>query len=190
MILIAGLGNPGEKYQHNRHNIGFMIINNIADNYHADFKLKPKFNAEIAEINDLKYDKILLVKAHTFMNNSGEAIEKIAGFYKIPKNHIWVIVDDLDLKLGKVRILKNGGPGTHNGMKSIVEKIGTQFPRFRFGIESRGLSSPTEQETASFVLSDFSKTEQKTLEEIINKAGSIINYALENGLDTAMNQYN
>jgi PTH1 family peptidyl-tRNA hydrolase len=147
MILIVGLGNPGKKYEKNRHNIGFVLIDTLAYKYQAEFKLDKKLNAEIAEIRnpELSSEPILLAKPQTFMNNSGEAVQKIAAFYKIHPENIWVLFDELDLPLGTIKIRKSGGSGTHNGMKSVVGHIGKNFPRFRIGIESRGTRPVVDQ---------------------------------------------
>jgi PTH1 family peptidyl-tRNA hydrolase len=192
MILIVGLGNPGDKYEKTRHNTGFLAIDILAYKYHAEFKLDKKFNAEIAEIKHPynSEEKVLLAKPQTFMNNSGEAIQKILQFYKISPENCWVIFDELDLPLGNIKIRKNGGPGTHNGMKSIVGKIGRDFPRFRIGIESRGQTASNFQDTHSFVLSPFFDPEKTILAEVLEKSVDSIEEALQYGLDQAMNRYN
>lgn len=192
MILIVGLGNPGKKYQKNRHNIGFVLVDALAYKYQAEFVLDKKFNAEIAEIrnNQLSEEPVLLAKPQTFMNNSGEAVQKIASFYKIQPENIWVVFDELDLPLGTLKIRKSGSAGTHNGMKSVVGHIGKNFPRFRIGIESRGATASTLQDTASFVLSDFFGSEKEIIIKTLDHSVKAIETALKEGLDTAMNKFN
>jgi PTH1 family peptidyl-tRNA hydrolase len=192
MILIVGLGNPGKKYEKNRHNIGFVLIDTLAYKYQAEFKLDKKLNAEIAEIRnpELSSELILLAKPQTFMNNSGEAVQKIAAFYKIHPENIWVLFDELDLPLGTIKIRKSGGSGTHNGMKSVVGHIGKNFPRFRIGIESRGTTASTLQDTPSFVLSDFFGSEKEIIIKTIDQGLQAIEIALKEGLDTTMNKFN
>ncbi len=192
MKLIVGLGNPGDKYSKTRHNVGFILIDALAFKYQAEFKYEKKFNAEIAEIKnpDLSEEQLILAKPHTFMNNSGEAVQKIAHFYKIPVEDTWLIYDDLDLPLGTLKIKKNGGPGTHNGVKSVVEHFGKDFPRFRIGIESRGTSASTFQDTASFVLSEFFGQEKEQVVEALDKGIKSIETALRQGIEAAMNKFN
>ncbi|MGL5830655.1 MAG: aminoacyl-tRNA hydrolase [Candidatus Altimarinota bacterium] len=192
MILIVGLGNPGSKYEKNRHNTGFLAIDILAYKYQAEFKLDKKFNADIAEIPHPfnSEEKVILAKPQTFMNNSGEAIQKIMQFYKIPPENCWVIFDELDLPLGNLKIRKNGGAGTHNGMKSIVGHIGREFPRFRIGIESRGQTASNFQDTQSFVLSPFFDPEKSILAEVLEKTVSAVEHGLQFDLEQAMNKYN
>lgn len=192
MILIVGLGNPGDKYMKTRHNVGFILVDTLAFKYHAEFQLNKKFNAEIVEINDttLCKEPVLLAKPHTFMNNSGEAVQKIAAFYKIPTENIWLLYDELDLPLGQLKIRKSGGPGSHNGVKSVVAHLGKDFPRFRIGIESRGMTASTLQDTASFVLSDFFTQEKEVIVEALDSGINALETALHEGIDSAMNHYN
>jgi len=172
--------------------VGFVAADALAYKWQAEFHYEKKFNDEIAEISNpsLHSDTIFLAKPHTFMNNSGEAIQKIAHFYKIPPQNIWVIFDELDVPLGEIKIRKSGGPGTHNGMKSIVTHLGKDFPRFRIGIESRGQSASILQDTQSFVLSEFFSSEKEILVQTINKTIQAVELALKEDLDAAMNQFN
>jgi len=192
MILIVGLGNPGPKYAKTRHNVGFLAADALAYKWQAEFHYEKKFNAEIAEISNpsLHPEPILLAKPHTFMNSSGEAVQKIAHFYKIVPENIWIIFDELDIPMGELKIRKNGGPGTHNGMKSLVTHIGKDFPRFRIGIESRGQSASILQDTESFVLSEFFSSEKEILAESINKTVKAVELALKQDLEASMNQFN
>ncbi|HMR01268.1 MAG TPA: aminoacyl-tRNA hydrolase, partial [Candidatus Gracilibacteria bacterium] len=127
MLIIVGLGNPGDQYQKTRHNVGFMALDMLAQKLNADdFKPEKKFNADISSA-DFHGKKLILVKPTTFMNLSGEAVQSISQFYKVEAEDIVIVYDDLDLPLGQIRIRKSGSSGTHNGMKSIVQYIGSDF---------------------------------------------------------------
>ncbi|MCC7433013.1 aminoacyl-tRNA hydrolase [Candidatus Peregrinibacteria bacterium] len=192
MILIVGLGNPGPKYTKTRHNVGFLALDTLAYKLKTEFEYDKKYNAEIAEVkqSDLTNQAIILAKPHTFMNESGQAVQKIAHFFKIKPENIWVVFDELDLSLGTIKIRKNGSAGTHNGMKSVVSVIGKDFPRFRIGIESRGETASHLQDTASFVLSDFFGQEKEIIVKSIDKCVSAIETALKEGIEASMNKFN
>lgn len=191
MKIIAGLGNPGDKYEKTRHNVGFMCVDILKKVFGFDeWKLNKKFNAEIAE-GTYENEKIVLVKPQTYMNASGEAVQKVVNFYNVPMTDLWIIYDDVDLPLGKIRVRADGAPGSHNGMKSVVELLGSQdFPRIRIGIESRGESASKEQEIASFVLHPFLKEEKGTAEEAVKNAVDALVLALNSGLQAAQDKYN
>lgn len=168
MKLICGLGNPGDKYDRTRHNIGFRILDELAQQEGVDFS--EKWNGQVAEIT-LNGEKTLLLKPNTFMNLSGQAVVKFANFYKIEPSDIVIVYDDVDLPLGQIRFREKGGPGTHNGMKSIIQELGGQdFPRLRIGIESRGVTAPEQMGLADFVLARFTKEEEESLDAIIDEA--------------------
>jgi PTH1 family peptidyl-tRNA hydrolase len=191
MILIVGLGNPGPKYNKTRHNVGFVALDTLAYKHNLEFKHDKKFNAEIAELKLSELpEPFLLAKPHTFMNNSGEAVQKIAQFYKIAPENIWIVFDELDLPLGQIKIRKSGSAGTHNGMKSVVAHLGQNFPRFRIGIESRGETASRLQDTASFVLSEFFTPEKELISRSIEKIVEALESALKTDLDSAMNKFN
>lgn len=189
--LIVGLGNPGKEYEKNRHNIGFMAVEKICKAYgFDDFKEEKKFEAEIVK-GKIGSETVILAKPLTFMNKSGVAIRKIKDYFKIGDEDTIVIFDDVDLKIGAIRIRKKGGAGTHNGMKSIVQETGTEnSPRIRIGTESRGELAPKKQEISSFVLSDFSKKEILIIDKTINKIPEIIEVMLGKGVDAAMTKFN
>ncbi|MCA9374467.1 MAG: aminoacyl-tRNA hydrolase [Candidatus Gracilibacteria bacterium] len=190
MLIIVGLGNPGSQYQKTRHNVGFMALDMLAQKLNADdFKSEKKFNADISSA-DFHGEKLILVKPTTFMNLSGEAVQSISQFYKVEAEDIIIVYDDLDLSLGQIRIRKSGSPGTHNGMKSIVQYIGSDFPRIRIGIESRGETAPKQQETSSFVLSPFLQEEEDLLADALEKTVKSIESIVDDGIDSAMNSYN
>ncbi|MFA6296380.1 MAG: aminoacyl-tRNA hydrolase [Patescibacteria group bacterium] len=164
MQLIIGLGNPGEKYNNTRHNVGFQTLDSLAKKLDLNFSLEKKFNAEVAQTN-LKDEKTIFAKPQTFMNNSGTAVQALVSFYKIdPKKDLTIIYDDIDLPIGEVRT-SGQSAGGHNGMQSIIQSLNTnEIQRFRIGV----LNLPKEQisDTANYVLGNFSKEEQ----EIINKS--------------------
>ncbi len=184
MKIIVGLGNIGEKYENTRHNVGFMfiseVINEIEKKLHKTVEMveNPKFKAQIGKFS-YNGEDFLLVKPTTFMNLSGEAISKILNFYKESPENLFVIYDDVDLPLGKIRIRDKGSAGTHNGIKSVIQQLGTEnFTRIRIGIESRGVSSPKQQDISDFVLSRFKEEElsevKKAIEEGINELKKLV----------------
>ncbi len=169
-VYLIGLGNPGKKYSENRHNIGFLLLKNLSKKYNSNFLLKDKLKSSCSEfkINDSTYRLFL---PNTFMNNSGDAVRAIVDWYKIDLNQIFVIVDDKDLPLGKIRFRKKGSSGGHNGLKSIIEKLQTQnFNRIRIGIGSP-LSSEGKNnyKTISHVLGDISSEEKLTLDKVYER---------------------
>lgn len=197
MKLLVGLGNPGEKYDATRHNIGYMVLDKLALELATtplQWEHVEKFQADIGKIADL-----LLVKPTTFMNLSGEAVLQLINFYKISPTDIVVIHDDLDLPLGKIRIRDHGASGGHNGVQSIISCLGTDgFIRVRLGIgtgnESGGEKHSHEHEdhnaTSQFVLSAFSDHENGEVRKLIKHATDAVRMILEKGIDVAMNQYN
>ncbi|OGH94521.1 MAG: aminoacyl-tRNA hydrolase [Candidatus Magasanikbacteria bacterium RIFOXYD2_FULL_41_14] len=169
MKLIVGLGNPGKKYENTRHNVGWLVLDKII----SDFRLqisdlnKKNINAEIFAL-EIKKQKIILAKPLTFMNESGQAISALVNFYKINPTDLIVVHDDKDLPLGEIRVQTNRGPAGHNGIKSIIEKLGTQnFTRVRVGVAGEMLEK---METADFVLAKFTSEEKKVLEKVLAEA--------------------
>ncbi len=192
MKLIVGLGNIGKEYEGTRHNAGFIALDEFAKLLATPkFKKELKFKA-LVTTGQFEESKFILAKPTTFMNLSGEAVAAICQFYKIPPTDILVIYDDLDLPVGKLRIRTNGSAGTHNGMKSIVQHLGTnEFPRLRLGIESRGETSPEKQDTSSFVLSKFNKEEQVLFQESTQKAlKACEQWLLGENIELIMNKFN
>ena len=169
-IYLIGLGNPGKKYSNNRHNIGFLILENFSKKHNANFILKDKLKSLSSEfkINDSTYRLFL---PNTFMNNSGEAVRAIVDWYKINLDQIFIIVDDKDLPLGKIRFRKKGSSGGHNGLKSIIEKLQTQnFNRIRIGIGSPPSIEGTKNfNTISHVLGNISLEEKSILDKVYEK---------------------
>lgn len=164
MKLIVGLGNPGKKYGGTRHNVGFLAVDFLAKSNSLDFSDNLKFKSEIATS-----EKFILVKPHTFMNNSGDAVSAIANFYKVSIEDIYVIHDDLDLRLGEYKIQKTIGPKVHRGINSIEEKLGSKnFWRVRIGVDNRSIENRIAGE--EYVLQSFSEFEKEVVDAIIEKA--------------------
>lgn len=183
MILIVGLGNPGTKYQKTRHNIGFRVIDHL---------------------KSLNLKGVTLAKPKTFMNLSGKAVKSLITKYKIPTSNLWVVHDDIDLPLGKIRISKNRGAGGHKGVESIIKELGTpkdpalklgagptgqakNFVRFRIGIQPK---SGKPKNVEKFVLQKFNKDEGKIVKEVIKKTAEAVELFLKEGLEKTMNKYN
>lgn len=161
MKLFAGLGNPGEKYARNRHNIGFMVLDRIAED-HGFSPWKSKFQGQIAE-GRLGAEKVLLLKPTTFMNRSGQSVGEAMRFYKLDSTDIIVFHDELDLAPGKVRVKSGGGHAGHNGLRSIHEHIGASYDRVRLGIGHPG----RKEAVAGYVLHDFARADQDWLDDVI-----------------------
>ncbi|MCX7839063.1 MAG: aminoacyl-tRNA hydrolase [Anaerolineae bacterium] len=184
MKLIVGLGNPGARYAHSRHNVGFMIVERFARAHDWKFARK-RFNAELAEGN-IGDARVLLVKPQTFMNLSGNAVSKLVSFYKIALNDLLVVYDDLDLPLGKLRLRPKGSAGGHHGMESIIAQLGaSDFPRLRVGI-----GRPNPDADIDHVLGAFSDAELVVMEETFARAVDAIEAWLREGIDAAMSRFN
>tara|TARA_B100000212_G_scaffold31090_1_gene20289 strand:- start:140 stop:751 length:612 start_codon:yes stop_codon:yes gene_type:complete len=165
--FIIGLGNPGKKYDNNRHNIGFLFIQEFAKNYNSKFILKNKLRCNYAEF---LHDGIIyrMFMPNTYMNNSGEAIRAIVDWYKLDKDELIIVVDDIDIPLGKIRVRKKGSSGGHNGLKSIISHLNSkEFIRIRIGIGSPPLIDKDKKyNTISHVLGNFSKPEKLILDKV------------------------
>lgn len=161
MYVLIGLGNPGKKYESNRHNIGFMIVDALASAYHFS-PFKEKFSAAISE-GTIGAHKVILCKPLTYMNKSGQSVQQLMSFYKIPLNHVYTVHDDLDLEPGKIKVKCGGGHGGHNGLRSLDQHIGQDYWRIRLGIGHPGRSSHHQDLVAHYVLSDFSRQDENWL---------------------------
>lgn len=183
--LIVGLGNPGRGYQDNRHNIGFQLLNRLAERLGVSFsRLQSK-----ALVTDSRYQghKVILAKPQTFMNLSGQSAGPLVNFYKVPLENLLIVYDEVDLPFGTLRLRPFGGSGGHNGMKSLITRLGTEaFPRLRLGVGR----PPGRMEAADYVLQDFSKQEQELLPEILEQAGEAALTFVAQGIEAAMTQYN
>lgn len=186
MYLVAGLGNPGREYDMTRHNIGFEVIDYIADKYKIKVKkLKFKSLYEKTEIDGVQ---ILFLKPQTYMNLSGESIRDAADFYKIPPENIIIISDDVNLDEGRIRIRKGGSAGGHNGLKSIIYQLASDnFIRIRVGV---GKKADDSRDLADFVLSRFTKEQIPILEKAIINASDAVFEIIKNGTESAMNKFN
>ena len=184
--LIVGLGNPGEKYENTRHNVGFQVVDELAERQNAPVQ-KLKFKA-LTNLLTISGEKVLVMKPVTYMNLSGEAVRPAADFYKIPPERILVISDDTALDLGKLRIRTKGSAGGHNGLKNIIQHLGTdQFPRVKIGV---GEKPHPDYDMADWVLSKFTGEDLKTIQAAVKKAADAVACYLENGPDKAMNRFN
>ena len=186
MYIIAGLGNPGKKYENTRHNMGFLAVDLLAEQYGIRID-KIKFKALVGE-GRIAGQKVLLVKPQTFMNLSGQSIAEIMNFYKEDIENLIVIYDDIDIPTGSIRIRKKGSAGTHNGMRNIVYLLGDDgFPRIRVGIGATDGKTP---DLINYVIGGVSKADVKPLEEALTKAAAGAACIVEKGIDKAMNEYN
>lgn len=194
MIFIIGLGNPGEKFKNTRHNVGFMVLDKFAEkNNFPEFKMKKKSNAEISEKN-FGVKKVLLAKPQTFMNESGKAVRQITKPYNLtPKPLIIIVHDDIDLPIGKIKIVKDRGSAGHKGVESIIKTIGNNsLIRFRIGIapeQYRGLVHGTKK-ARDVVLKKFSEDEQNLINDAAFKVAEALDSLIKNGLEKAMNEFN
>jgi peptidyl-tRNA hydrolase, PTH1 family len=188
MFLIIGLGNPGEKYENTRHNIGFTAVKKLREkNNFSDFKFHKKSNALIAD-GLIGNEKIILAQPQTFMNLSGSTASVLSDYYQIEQKNIIIIHDDIDIPLGQIKISQDSGSGGHKGVESIINNLSTKnFTRIRIGILPN-FGKPEKVE--DFVLKKFSKEEGKILEEVIIKITGAIEILIKDGPEKAMNKFN
>lgn len=185
MYLIVGLGNPEADYARTRHNMGVDVVNEIADKYKIAIS-REKFNGLYGS-GEIEGEKVILLKPQTFMNLSGDSVVEFVNFYKININNVIVVYDDIDTIPGKIRIRKKGGPGTHNGMKSVVYRLNSEeFPRVRVGI---GMPE-YKNDLINYVIGNISDEDYKTLKTGIEKASEAVTSIIKDGIDNAMNKYN
>ena len=184
MKVVIGLGNPGKKYEKTRHNIGFIAVDNLRKKLNVSDE-REKFQALVSEKN-IDGEKVIFFKPQTFMNLSGNSVIEIINFYKLdPKKDIIVIYDDMDLSFGDIRIREKGSSGGHNGIKSIISHIGEEFIRIKCGIGAK------EKDAVEHVLGEFNQTEQKDLDEILEKINNcVIEMLSVQNLDRIMQKYN
>ncbi len=199
MKLIVGLGNPGEKYEDTRHNLGFRVVDVLARQFIVDglWLIEKKFKSEILEINELSTNnyKLLLAKPQTYMNNSGMSVRLIADFYKISLEDIIIIHDDLDLILGKIKIRVGGASAGHHGVESVIKYLNDdKFVRVKIGIGSQdsfeGEHKRKNFNAEKFVVSIFDDSEKTKLKKIIKDALKAVETILEKGVEKAQNSYN
>lgn len=185
MWAVVGLGNPGRRYAATRHNVGFALIERIAERWEVRLK-KRKYQSKAVQV-ERRQDIVLLVKPWTYMNQSGLAVKDLVRRTGLMLKHLLVVYDDLDIPLGEIRIRREGGPGTHNGMISIIQEIGsTQFPRIRIGIGPL----PSGIEATDFVLSGFVKDQRPALDGSLAMAEEAVMLILDRDIEKAMNRFN
>lgn len=199
MKIIVGLGNPEEKYEGTRHNLGFEVVEELARKLDLkDWNLEKKFNAQILKsdytLNPISLT-LVLVKPQTYMNKSGEAVTKIANFFKVVPEDVIVIHDDLDLLLGKMKVRVGGGAGGHHGVESVIEKLGSdQFVRVRLGIGTDqgflGEHKRVHFNAEHFVMEQFRASERSKVKSMLKHAVLALETILDKGVETAQNQFN
>jgi len=184
MKLVVGLGNPGNQYHGTRHNVGFAVIDLLAQGTGAG-RFRSNFQAQVAELNEAG-TKILLVKPETFMNLSGRCVRQIVDFYKVEAVDLLVVCDDINLPLGKLRLRARGTHGGHNGLRNIQEQLGTpEYSRLRIGVDA-----PPQQGTVDHVLGRFRPTERPVMEDAVQRAAQATILWANQGIEACMNQYN
>jgi len=189
MWLLVGLGNPGAGYARNRHNVGFRVLDHLAERGKAPVVWKEKLGAALAEVAlpGAGQDKVLLCKPQEFMNVSGQAVSRVASFWKVPPQQIAVVYDELDLPFGRLRVAQGGGHGGHNGVRSLLAELpAPSFARVRFGIGR----PPDGRDAASWVLANFAKDEEPALTDLIVKAADALVAIVTQGPTVAMNRFN
>jgi len=185
MYIIAGLGNPTKEYAGTRHNVGFAVIDKLADEYNISMDIKK--HKAICGKGIIAGQKVVLVKPQTFMNLSGESLREVIDFYKEDIDKMLVIFDDISLDVGKLRLRPAGSAGGHNGIKSIIAHLGTdQFKRIKFGVGDK----PKGYDLADWVLGRFSKDQQDTVNEGLANACKAVETILMDGIEVGMNKYN
>ena len=184
--LLVCLGNPGDKYENTRHNVGYMVADQVADRANVPIqKLKYKALTNTVTIGG---QKVLIMKPITYMNLSGEAVRQAVDFFKVPADHVLVVSDDTALAVGRLRIRKGGSAGGHNGLKNIILHLGTdQFPRLRLGV---GEKPHPDYDLADWVLGKFQGEDKKAMDAAVKKAADAIECILSQGLDRGMNKFN
>ena len=184
--LLVGLGNPGTQYENTRHNVGFLVADELAERQNAPIQ-RLKFKA-LTNLLTISGEKVLVMKPVTYMNLSGEAVRQAVDFYKIPPERVLVVSDDTALAVGRLRIRKGGSAGGHNGLKTIIQHLGTdQFPRVRVGV---GEKPHPDYDMADWVLGKFQGEDKKVIDGAVKRAADAVECLLKEGPDRAMNRFN
>ena len=185
MYLIVGLGNPGKEYENTRHNMGFKVLNKLSEKYNIPIT-KSKFNGKYGT-GTIENEKVILLEPQTYINLSGESIKPMLDFYKVAPSNLLVIYDDIDVEPGKIKIRMKGGPGSHNGMKSVVNEVGTEeFPRVRVGIGQPIIKLAM----IDYVIGYVPEEELKILDQGTEKAKQAVVEVLKHGVNYDMNKFN
>lgn len=186
MKIIAGLGNPGQKYRFTRHNVGYLVLSELASRF-PGCNPKAKFHADAVEIRDKTGEAVLLLCPTTYMNRSGLSVAEAVSFYKIPAENVLVVCDDLNLPFSKLRFRTEGGSGGQKGLADILQHLGTEkVPRLRIGIGQ----PPGSMDAADYVLMNFTEKERPDLGVTLKIAADAVEYYLEHGITETMNRYN
>ena len=186
LALVVGLGNPGSEYAQHRHNVGFQVLDALAQAHGLSFSREKLARAHTAQ-GRIGGRSVLLAKPQTFVNRSGQAVARLARWFKIPPQQMLVVYDELDLPLGRLRLRADGSSGGHNGMRSIIQALGSQdFPRLRFGIGR----PPGQMDPADFVLHPFSKEEKEVVAVVLDQAVAAVETWLQEGITVAMDRFN
>lgn len=186
--LIVGLGNPGDGYAATRHNVGFQVVARLARRGRLEFSTKAA-ESRIAE-GTLAGQRVAIARPHTYMNDSGRAVGKLLDRYRLDPAAIIVVYDDVDLPLGRVRVRAQGGPGTHNGMRSVVAALGEGFPRVRCGVAPADPRAQVPRDLAEYVLTPFAADEREAAEAMIARAAEATEVAIREGVGAAMDRFN
>jgi PTH1 family peptidyl-tRNA hydrolase len=185
MKIVVGLGNPGQKYNETRHNVGFDVLARLAQRYDVG-RPKAKFNAEVAETT-IKNQKTILLSPLTYMNLSGQSVRAAVDFYKLPLTDLLVICDDINLDVARLRFRPSGSAGGQNGLKDIIQRLGSQaFGRLRVGVGR----PPPNWDAADYVLGKFSQEDRSEIESCVTRAVDAVEVWVEQGMETAMNRFN
>lgn len=185
MKVLVGLGNPGKKYEGTRHNVGWLVIAELAVR-HGAARPKVKFEAEIAEIS-VAGQKLVLVAPQTYMNASGRSVRQLVDFYQITSGDVLVVCDDINLPLAKLRIRRSGSSGGQKGLENVIQQLGTQdVPRLRIGVGQ----PPNGRDSADYVLDRFAKAEMREIEPAVKSAADAVETWVTEGIDKAMNRFN
>jgi len=183
--LVAGLGNPGREYRLHRHNVGYMVLDELARRYELLFS-RQQAQALVVDLR-LGERQVLLAKPKTYMNLSGNSVGQLLNFYQIPDERFILVFDDIDLPIGTLRIRPGGGSAGQNGAKSVIQRLGTQeFPRLRIGVDR----PPGKKAAANYVLRPFSKEQQEVMEFVLPRAADAVEEFVRAGIDAAMNKFN
>ena len=186
-VLIVGLGTPGKKYENTRHNMGFMVLDRISQDLDFSFRKNnkaPRFDSAEIQLNK---SRVIFLKPLDYMNRSGPSVSRASSFYKISLERLLVVHDDLDIELGRMKFVRAGGAGGHNGVRSIIEALGSMsFPRLKLGIDRPPPGIPAER----YVLGQFEPDRQPLVDKVIKTASEAVLFFAKNGIDSAMNRFN